>query len=232
MLHFLALALALVVTVSGCQAASPPAAAPRAFTPEPADSEWPAYGGTYASARYSPLDQITRDNVKQLRVAWRWRSPDHDVMERNPGIETYVNEGTPLMIRGVLYVSTSLSQVAAIDTATGRTVWVYDPKVWTLGSPSNLGWVHRGVAYWTDGREERIFIGTGNGYLIGSRIPGRLPTMCGANGPLTLWPSPSLLPQTRPSMSTRGWPRLSVMRRGARPAISAGIHCASPSSGS
>ena len=157
----LALALALLVTVSGCQATSP-----RTAAPEPPDSEWPTYGGTYASARYSPLAQITRDNVRQLRVAWRWRSPDHDIMERTPGLETFVNEATPLMIRGVLYVSTSLSQVAAIDAATGQTRWVHDPKVWMLGTPSNLGWVHRGVAYWTDGREERIFIGTGNAYLI------------------------------------------------------------------
>ncbi len=50
-------------------------------------------------------------------------------------------------------------------------------------------------------------------------MPGRLPTMCDANGPLTLGPSPSLLPQTRPSIKTRGWPRLSVMRRGARLAV-------------
>jgi glucose dehydrogenase len=157
----LALALALLVTVSGCQATGP-----RTAAPEPPDSEWPTYGGTYASARYSPLAQITRDNVRQLRVAWRWRSPDHDIMERTPGLETFVNEATPLMIRGVLYVSTSLSQVAAIDAATGQTLWVHDPKVWMLGTPSNLGWVHRGVAYWTDGREERIFIGTGNAYLI------------------------------------------------------------------
>ena len=156
-----ALALTLVVAIAGCQATSP-----RTAAPEPPDFEWPTYGGTYASARYAPLDQITRDNVRQLRVAWRWRSPDHDVMERNPGIRTYLNEGTPLMVRGTLYVSTSLSQVAAIDAVTGQTRWVHDPKVWTLGSPANLGWVHRGVAYWTDGREERIFIGTGNGYLV------------------------------------------------------------------
>jgi quinoprotein glucose dehydrogenase len=160
-LDSLAVVLALLVTVSGCQATGPRGAALAA-----PDVEWPTYGGTHASARYSPLAQITRVNVRQLRVAWRWRSPDHDIMARNPSVETYVNEATPLMIRGVLYVSTSLSQVAAIDAATGQTLWVHDPKVWTIGTPPNLGWVHRGVAYWTDGRDERIFIGTGNAYLI------------------------------------------------------------------
>ena len=59
-------------------------------------------------------------------------------------IETFVNEGTPLMVGGVLYVSTSLSQVAAIDAATGQTLWTHDPEVWKLGTPPNHGWVHRG----------------------------------------------------------------------------------------
>ncbi len=163
--------LALLATVAACQAAAPRATAPqatgpRAAAPEPPDVEWRTYGGTYASARYSPLAQIDRTNVHQLRVAWRWRSPDHDVMARIPGIETFVNEATPLMVGGVLYVSTSLSQVAAIDAATGQTLWTHDPEVWKLGTPPNLGWLHRGVAYWTDGREERIFIGTGNAFLI------------------------------------------------------------------
>jgi quinoprotein glucose dehydrogenase len=75
-------------------------------------------------------------------------------------------KATPLMIGGVLYVSTSLSQVAAIDAATGKTNWVYDPKSYETGQPTNLGFLHRGVAYWTDGKAERIFIGTSDAYLI------------------------------------------------------------------
>ena len=153
--------LALLVTGAGCQAGNP-----RTSAPEVRDVEWRTYGGTYASARYSPLAQIDRDNVGRLRVAWRWRSPDHDVMARDSLVETFVNEATPVMVGGVLYVSTSLSQVAAIDAATGQTLWVHDPEVWRMSTPPNHGWVHRGVAHWTDGREERIFIGTGNAFLI------------------------------------------------------------------
>ena len=70
------------------------------------------------------------------------------------------------MVGGVLYVSTSLSQVAAIDAATGKTKWVYDPETWKSGTPSNNGFVHRGVAYWADGNDQRILFGTGDGYLI------------------------------------------------------------------
>jgi len=170
-LDSLTLVAALAVGIAACQATpsrapSAQATSPRAATAEPADVEWRTYGGSYASARYSPLAQIDRTNVQQLRVAWRWRSPDHDVMARVPDVETFVNEATPLMVGGVLYVSTSLSQVTAIDAATGQTLWTHDPEVWKLGTPPNHGWVHRGVAYWTDGREARIFIGTGNAFLI------------------------------------------------------------------
>ena len=132
----------------------------------PPRGEWPTHGGTNANARYSPLDQITRANVGQLRVAWRWTSPDEELMAREPQIRTWVNQATPLMIGGVLYVSTSASQVAAIDAISGRTLWVHDPKIWIHGTPTNFGYVHRGVAYWTDGRDARILIGTGNAYLV------------------------------------------------------------------
>jgi quinoprotein glucose dehydrogenase len=63
-------------------------------------------------------------------------------------------------------VSTSLSQVAAIDAATGQTRWGYEPETWKNGTPSNNGFVHRGVAYWADGDDRRILFGTGDGYLI------------------------------------------------------------------
>src|SRR5712692_4033359 len=135
-------------------------------SPVPPHGEWPTHGGTNANARYSSLDQITRDNVRQLRIAWRWTSPDHELMALQTGIQTWLNQATPLMIGGVLYVSTSVSQVAAIEAISGRTLWVHDPKVWVHGTPANFGYVHRGVAHWTDGRDARILIGTGNAYLI------------------------------------------------------------------
>jgi quinoprotein glucose dehydrogenase len=135
-------------------------------SPGPPRGEWLTHGGTNANARYSSLDQITRDNVRGLRIAWRWTSPDEDLMASQPGIRTWLNQATPLMIDGVLYVSTSVSQVAAIDAVSGRTLWVHDPRIWVHGTPANFGYVHRGVAYWTDARDRRILIGTGNGYLV------------------------------------------------------------------
>jgi quinoprotein glucose dehydrogenase len=129
-------------------------------------TEWPSYGGDKASSKYSPLDQVGVDNFHRLQVAWTWRSPDDEILKANPSLKTWVWESTPLMVGGVLYVSTSLSQVAAIDAVTGQTRWIHDPETWKNGTPSNNGFVHRGVAYWADGDDERILFGTGDGYLI------------------------------------------------------------------
>src|SRR6478672_2167806 len=135
-----------------------------------AAGEWPAYAGTYAAARYSPLTQINKDNAKNLRVAWRWKSPDTAVRAANPEkvAQSFLNESTPLMIGGVLYTSTSLSQVAAIDATTGQTKWVFDPKIYEngLGIPPNNGWLHRGVAYWRNGDDERVVILTAFAHMI------------------------------------------------------------------
>ena len=129
-------------------------------------TEWLSYGGDKASSKYSPLDQIGSDNFNGLKVAWTWRSAEEEITKANPDVKTWVWESTPLMVNGVLYVSTSLSQVAAIDAATGKTRWVYDPETWRNGTPSNNGFVHRGVAYWADRDDQHILFGTGDGYLI------------------------------------------------------------------
>ena len=87
-------------------------------------------------------------------------------MEEHHGISSL--KATPLMINGVIYLSTPLYQAAAIDAATGRTIWSYNPKSYEAGTPAmSLTWNSRGVAYWTDGEsDERIYWGTGDGYLI------------------------------------------------------------------
>jgi quinoprotein glucose dehydrogenase len=156
-------------------------------SPVPPRGEWPTHGGTNANARYSSLDQIARDNVDRLRIAWRWTSPDEALMARQPQIRTWWNQATPLMIGGVLYVSTSASQVAAIDAISGRTLWVHDPEIWVHGTPPNFGFVHRGAAYWTDGRDARILIATGHAYLIALDARTGLPiTSFGVDGRVDL----------------------------------------------
>lgn len=128
--------------------------------------EWPNYAADKGSTKYSPLDQVDAGNVSKLKIAWTWEAPEVEMMKSIPALAASINEVTPLMVKGVLYTSTVSSQVAAIDAASGRTIWKYDPETYKAGRPTNLGFVHRGVAYWSDGGEERIFIGTGDAYLI------------------------------------------------------------------
>ena len=130
------------------------------------NGQWSHYGGDLASSRYSPLDQINRTNVSSLVEVWRWTSPDMSVQEANPRLRQGIFKPTPLMVDGLLYVPTSFSQVLALDPATGTVVWHYDPKSYEAGRPANAGFQHRGLEYWTDGRDQRLFIATGDRRLI------------------------------------------------------------------
>ena len=131
------------------------------------DGQWRSYGGDKGSTKYAPLDQITRNNFAELEIAWQWESIDAEVMALpNTRVRPSRFEATPLMVDGVLYTSTSFSQVAAIDAGTGETIWKYDSGSWRAGRPANLGFVHRGVVYWGKGDEEKIIIATGDSKLI------------------------------------------------------------------
>ena len=117
-----------------------------ALCPEPAQAqrgaangEWRSYGGDLGSTKYSPLDQIDATNFGDLEIAWRWQSVDgaldiEALQQEQPAIRIRNLKATPLMVGGVLYISTPLYQAAAIDAATGETLWVHDPKSY-LGNP-------------------------------------------------------------------------------------------------
>ena len=81
-----------------------------------------------------------------------------------PSIRSLV--ATPLMVDGILYVSTPLYRAAAIDARTGRTLWVHDPRAYESGMPAIAQWRHRGVAYWENAGDARIVWATGDGFLI------------------------------------------------------------------
>ena len=161
-----------------------------------ADGEWRSYAGDTAGTKYSPLARIDAGNFERLEVAWQWTSVDTVLSRSTPGggewrapLDTVVEslvadtpdlyrdghapnpsrmQATPLMVDGVLYFNTPLSQGVAVDAATGETLWVFNPKSYEEGTPSMSGpWTQRGVAYWTDGEgDERIFWGTGGGRLV------------------------------------------------------------------
>jgi alcohol dehydrogenase (cytochrome c)/quinohemoprotein ethanol dehydrogenase len=115
-------------------------------------ANWLTYGRTYSEQRYSPLRQITVDNAKQLGLTW------YADLDTNRG-----QEATPLVIDGVLYVSTAWSMVKAYDARTGKMLWSYDPEVpRELGVRACCDVINRGVAAWHD----RIFVATLDGRLV------------------------------------------------------------------
>ena len=151
-----------------------------AQTPVP-DGEWHAIGRDAANTKYSPLDQIDADNFTDLEIAWRWTSLSTAVAEANERIRPSQFKSVPLMADGLVYVSTALGQVAALDAGTGETVWSYDPQIYAyLDRPPNMGWHHRGVSYWNDAESDdaRIFIASHDKRLValdartGRRYPG------------------------------------------------------------
>src|SRR5262245_47662993 len=145
--------------------------------------EWRYYGGDAASTRYSPLSDVTRANVNNLQVAWRWSSPDNDIVKANPTSRPGPYQDTPLMVNGVLYTETSLGAFVAIDPVSGRTLWQYDPEIWKLGRPPNLGFTHRGMAYWTDGTKRRLISGLHDAHIISiDAEPGKPDPEFGDNG--------------------------------------------------
>jgi quinoprotein glucose dehydrogenase len=149
--------------------------------------EWPAYGRDQANSRYSPLDQINAGNVKKLRIAWRWPSPDAAILQSHPDITPGHYETTPLMRCGVLYASSSLGQVSAIDPRTRRTLWTFDPVAYEGSAPPNEGFVHRGVACWERGNDRRIFFATATAELIALNAQSGKPVPSfGASGRIDL----------------------------------------------
>jgi quinoprotein glucose dehydrogenase len=149
---------------STAPAGSAPAAATTATAPAPDAGkmvEWRYYGGVEGSTRYSPLDQINRDNVKNLKFAWTWRFDNFGT-----ATETLNTETTPIMVNGVLYFTAGPRRsVVAVNAATGETLWAWRPNEAERFDQAPRK-IHRGVAYWTDGREERIVVVTPGFQLV------------------------------------------------------------------
>ena len=143
--------------------------------------EWRYWGGDAGSTRYSALDQINASNARSLEIAWRWQSLPGD-----SGLDVNF-KATPLMIDGVLYTSAGVHQAAAIDPQTGVTLWVFTPEPRTITGRGGVPPSGRGVAYWSDGREKRVFLNTLDGRLISiDARTGRADPKFGTNGTVLL----------------------------------------------
>ncbi len=128
-------------------------------------ADWPHYARDLAATKYSPLDQISASNAADLEVAWVWESADYRLSGEHEGASVNPNyQATPIKIGDRLYTSTNLGQAVALDPATGRELWRFDPYASGLRDVPG-GRSNRGVAYWSDGEEERILLGSGE-YLV------------------------------------------------------------------
>jgi quinoprotein glucose dehydrogenase len=130
------------------------------------DGDWMQYGADFSASRFLGGGKVTADSVKNMKVAWRWTMPGSDISADDPDLRTWVNETTPIAVGGIIYTSSPLSIVSAVDGATGKTLWTYDPESYKDGSPPNLGFISRGITYFEDGGAPRLVAGTSNGYLI------------------------------------------------------------------
>ncbi|HYG08113.1 MAG TPA: membrane-bound PQQ-dependent dehydrogenase, glucose/quinate/shikimate family [Stenotrophomonas sp.] len=165
-------------TAAADTSASP---ASQSITDRPAAADWTAYGRSNAAERYSPLTQIDRNNVAQLRQAWVFRTGD--LPDKRWGAET-----TPLKIGDTLYLCSARNQLIALDATTGKERWRYDPKVEDRSIPYTAAC--RGVSYYevpaaaapADCRA-RIIEGTLDGRLIAvDAATGKPCVGFGANG--------------------------------------------------
>ena len=130
-------------------------------------SGWPEHGGDSGGARFSSLDEINRDNVQELEIAWRFRTGDGEgpILE----VGSYGLQGTPILLTeeagGFLVLCSAFDKVIALDPASGQVVWSFDPEV--DRKDRNAQFKCRGVTQWTDERanaptvcHSKIFLAT------------------------------------------------------------------------
>jgi quinoprotein glucose dehydrogenase len=161
--------------------------------------DWPHYARDLAATKYSPLDRIHAGNVDSLQIAWTWESADYRLGGQHEGASVNPNfQATPIKLGARLYTSTNLGQAAALEPATGRELWRYDPYASGLRDTPG-GRSNRGVAYWSDGDEERILLGSGE-FLVSLNAETGVPDPgFGVNGAIDLADDPD------PRVATFEW---------------------------
>jgi quinoprotein glucose dehydrogenase len=154
-----------------------------ASPPSTKNGEWPAYTGDIKGTRYSPLDQINASNFNKLEVAWRFKT---DSLGPRP---EYKLEGTPLMVRGVLYATAGTRRsVVALDARTGELMWAHSLREGMRAAIAPRQLSGRGLSYWTDGKgDERIlYVTTGYRLVALNAKNGAMITTFGKDGVVDL----------------------------------------------
>ena len=148
--------------------------------------EWFTYGGDAASSKYSPADQITAQNVQRLQVAWQWEHGEKPLEEF--GTVPYRFENQPLMVDGVLYVTTPYNNAAALDAETGKELWRFESGAVKLGGIPGTGFKHRAPALWRDSQDGklRVLLNTRNQLFSLDAQTGKPVASFGNNGVVSL----------------------------------------------
>ena len=176
------LALVLVGSSATAQSGNPKTAAPASNGFTTARGEWPSYTGDARGSRYSPLDQISGANFSSLEVAWRFKT---DSLGPRPEFKL---ESTPLMVGGTIYTTGGTGRaVVALDAVTGALKWTHKEDEGPRGAAAPRQLSGRGLAYWTDGREERIlYVTPGYRLLALDAKTGNLVSSFGTSGAVDL----------------------------------------------
>ena len=148
--------------------------------------DWPAYSGDKASTKYSPLDQIDKDTVSKLQIAWRQAGVPAELKAMWPDANASTNwQNTPIMADGLLYMHSGVGAVVALDPTSGKVVW-FDLPPHEDGKPPARGGSTRGVAYWKSGDDSRIFTMYGANLVALNAKTGKRYPDWGTNGTIDL----------------------------------------------
>ena len=146
------------------------------------NGDWPTYGGTLASTRYSPLDQINASNFSKLEIAWRLKT---DIFGPKPD---FLFQATPLMVGGVVYSTAGARRaVVALDAGTGELLWAHTEHEGPRGDAAPRLGAGRGLSYWASGNDARILYVTPGYRLVALNAKTGLPVAgFGVNGVVDL----------------------------------------------
>jgi quinoprotein glucose dehydrogenase len=140
--------------------------------------EWPTHGGNPAHTQYSPLAQINTTNVTRLKVAWVYHTGDARADNRSQ------IQCNPIIVNGVLYATSPQIKAFALDAATGKELWSFDP--FKAGAQASSLGANRGVTYWQSGNDRRIFVSAGQRLYALDASTGRPIASFGQQGSVDL----------------------------------------------
>ncbi len=141
-----------------------------------AGKDWPVYLGDHSSSQYSPLNEINKENIAQLDLAWEYHTGD-DVSKNHSQIQC-----NPIIIDGILYGTSPKLKVFALSAATGKRLWEFDPDTTSKYAQN----VNRGISYWQDGNDKRILFSSGSDLFALNAETGTLVETFGISGKVSL----------------------------------------------